>query len=168
MPRTTHTYNVNCAIPQNLSDTSVIGGLHAHENLLTLQPLVSSYHEIASTNDPEPDPYFNISGSPIKTYEVTERVIIIPAIGKWGTYPVTIILDFQNVEGGLKSRALASGVVVRATYTVNQSDASYSSLILAESVTVECASWLMPFVKRSMEGAHKDLCRKFLERIASQ
>ena len=181
MPRTAHTYNNSCPIPQNLSNTSVIAALHRHENLFTLQPLVSSYREISSTSDSDPDPFFDASGSPIKTYEVTENVVIVPGIGKWGTHAITIILYFQDVADGVKSSAVATGVVVRSTFTVNKSDesslvrsdddmetSSHSSSTLSESSTVECSSLLMPFVKWSMERSHQHICRKLLERIASQ
>jgi hypothetical protein len=182
MTRTTHTFNVSYPIPHNLSTTSVINALHYHDNLLTLQPLVTSYDEISSTNYSELDPYFDIPGSLIKSYEVTERIILIPGIGEWGKYPITIVADFQNMTDGIKTRAIASaGVVVRATFIVHQSNRNYlkgssddmlaiahSGSILSENITVECSSWLMPFVKQSMEGAHKDLCRNLLERASSQ
>jgi hypothetical protein len=182
MTRTTYTFNVSYPIPHKLSTSSVIAALHRHENLLTLQPLVTSYDEIPSPNVSELDPYFDTPGSPVKAYVVTERIVIVPGIGELGKYSTTIVTNFQNITNGLKTSAVASaGVVVRATYIVQQSGRNisrsgnddmetigYRGVSLSEKVTAECSSWLMPFVKHSMEGAHKDLCRNLLERTASQ
>lgn len=37
---------------------------------------------------------------------------------------------------------------------------------MVETVSVECNSLMMPFVKSSMEGAHRDICRKIIEEVA--
>lgn len=125
------------------------------------------------------DPYFSppTETTPIKTYEVTEGVIIIPGIGEWGKKYITFPARFQDTESGLKTRADASaGVVVRAEWRVQAGGADgevdgegegvgYADWVLVEDVTVECSWWLMPFVKRSMEGAHRDICRKLVEKV---
>ena len=36
--------------------------------------------------------------------------------------------------------------------------------VLVEDVEVSCAWWLMPFVKGKMEQAHRDVCRKVIEK----
>ncbi|RDW60536.1 hypothetical protein BP6252_11919 [Coleophoma cylindrospora] len=181
MPRTNHTLSVSCPIPSTLTPTDIIAALHNHTNLVTLQPLVVSYDEVTSTHEYEPDPYFDPSSSPIRAYEIVESVIVIPGVGNWGRYPVKVICQFQNTEDGVKSRAVASaGVVLRATYHVHRSPSSSddneirgyldnaSEWTLTEEATVECSNWLMPFVKQSMEGAHKDICQHLLNKIHVQ
>ncbi|KUI55864.1 hypothetical protein VP1G_03292 [Cytospora mali] len=39
---------------------------------------------------------------------------------------------------------------------------------MVETVSVECNSMLMPFVKGSMEAAHRDICRKIIEELMGQ
>lgn len=40
-----------------------------------------------------------------------------------------------------------------------------SEWMLVENVSVECNWFLMPFVKRQMERAHRDICRSFIETL---
>ena len=181
MKRTAHTHEVTCPIPLELSDRSVIAALHRHENVLKLQPLISSYNEIESDDGSESDPFFGELSSPIKIYKATEFVTIIPGIGQLGKYPTHLLVSFQDAPDGLRSRAIAAaGVVVRATYSVRRAPENspesnddgtdgvdHSGWTLTEKIVVECPSWLMPLVKGNMEGAHKNLCRDLLESLGN-
>ncbi|BDD55780.1 hypothetical protein MPDQ_007356 [Monascus purpureus] len=40
-----------------------------------------------------------------------------------------------------------------------------SEWVLVENVSVECNWFLMPFVKRQMERAHRDICRRVIETL---
>lgn len=40
--------------------------------------------------------------------------------------------------------------------------------VLVEDVEVSCSWWLMPFVKGKMEQAHRDVCRKVVEKVEMQ
>lgn len=40
--------------------------------------------------------------------------------------------------------------------------------VLVEDVEVMCAWWMMPFVKGKMEDAHRDICRKVVEKVARE
>jgi hypothetical protein len=39
---------------------------------------------------------------------------------------------------------------------------------IVEEIVVECNSMLMPFVSRSMEGAHRDLCKKVIDEVVQK
>lgn len=41
----------------------------------------------------------------------------------------------------------------------------YADWVLVEDVEVTCAWYIMPFVRRSMEGAHRDICKKVIEKV---
>jgi hypothetical protein len=183
MPRSSHTFKVAVLIPDPLTPADIISALHIHSNCLTLQALTTGHKEIPTTNAAVlADPYFSPSAdtSSIKTYEVTEGVIIIPGVGDWGKKFITFPANFQNTLSGLKTRADApAGVVVRAEYNVQPGGADaevdgegqgigYAEWVLVEVATVECAWWLMPFVKGSMEGAHRDICRKLVAKLMRQ
>jgi len=101
----------------------------------------------------------------VTSYAISEGVIIIPGIGNWGKYWLSFPAHFQDTERGIKSRADASaGVVVWAEYMVVERPGG-KGWDLVEEVRVECAKMLMPFVKNSMEGAHKNICRDLCKKI---
>ncbi|KAL7915524.1 hypothetical protein GGI35DRAFT_183651 [Trichoderma velutinum] len=182
MARVTHIYNAECPIPSNVSANNVINVLHLHENLLTVQPQLSSYRELSSTEASDFDTYFDDPDCPVKVYEATEKITILPGIGDWGKYPTIIVVTFQNTIDGLKSRAVASaGVVVTATYRVNKANKQSSTCdadggdsvgdgnwMLFQDVVLECSSWLMPFVKQNMEGAQRDMCQNLVKLASLQ
>jgi hypothetical protein len=86
---------------------------------------------------------------------------------------------YQDIPTGIKTRADASGVTVRADYRVIKGgvdgqvegegqgigDAEW---VLVEDAEVSCSWWLMPFVKGKMEQAHRDICRKVIEKVEMQ
>lgn len=117
------------------------------------------------------------------TFRVFERINLIPGVAsKEINFPAT----FQDVPGGVRCRADApGGVTLWIEYKVRPKpqklDDPASSAAgpdweaevdrrrgfeLVEWVTVETSSLLMPFVARSMEGAHKDICRKVVDEVA--
>ncbi|KAL2106291.1 hypothetical protein VUR80DRAFT_6944 [Thermomyces stellatus] len=117
-------------------------------------------------------------------FNVFERINLIPGIAsKEITFPAT----FQNVPGGVRCRADAPGGVTLWTEfkvrpkprNLNAPSSAAGSAWdweaevdrrreyeLVEWVTVEASSLLMPFVARSMEGAHKDICQKVIDEVA--
>ncbi|KAK9357214.1 hypothetical protein V1504DRAFT_94205 [Lipomyces starkeyi] len=177
MSRSSHTLQITAPLPSSLTPADMISALHVHENCLTLQALTTGYKEVPTTCPAVlSDPYFSATDTaPIKTYEVTEGVIIIPGIGDWGKKFITFPVWFQDTPSGLKTRADApAGVVVRAEWRVQPGAAygevegegdRYMQWTLVEDVTVQCAWWLIAFVKKNMEHAHRDICRKLVEKV---
>jgi hypothetical protein len=43
-----------------------------------------------------------------------------------------------------------------------------AEFLLVEDLTVECVSWMMPFVRLTVEGAHRDICWKLVEKLANE
>lgn len=41
----------------------------------------------------------------------------------------------------------------------------YAEWVLVEDVEVNCAWWMMPFVRGKMEEAHRDICKKVVEQV---
>jgi hypothetical protein len=40
--------------------------------------------------------------------------------------------------------------------------------VLVEDVEVQCSWWMMPFVRGKMEQAHRDICRKVIEKVSME
>ncbi|KAK9336303.1 hypothetical protein V1521DRAFT_437229 [Lipomyces starkeyi] len=94
MPRSSRTLQITALLPSSLAPADMISALHIHQNCLTPQALTTGY-KVAPTTCPAvlSDLYFSPTDTaPIKSYEITEGVIIIPGIGDWGkkfiTFPV--------------------------------------------------------------------------------
>ena len=141
------------------------------DNVITLQKLTTAYKELPETPAHIlEDQYFALS-QPIRIYEVTEGVIVVPGIGSWGTYPLMIALHCEDTGSGLKTRAGTLGALVRAEYHVelagdmSEGGVGDAEWVLLETASVECAAFVMPFVKRTFEGAHRDICRLLVEKV---
>ncbi|KAJ8116213.1 hypothetical protein OPT61_g2324 [Boeremia exigua] len=176
-----HHLHIAALIPSHLTPTEVIDALQDHNTTLTLQALTTGHEKLSST-DPETlkDTYwYPIDLNPVHTYSVTECVTFLPGVGQWGKKLLTFPSCYQNIPTGIKSRADVSGVTVRAEYRVMKGgidgeidgegqgvgDAAW---VLVEDAEVTCSPWLMPFVKKKMELAHRDICRKVIEKVEMQ
>ncbi|KAF2816882.1 uncharacterized protein BDZ99DRAFT_456687 [Mytilinidion resinicola] len=184
MSRSSHTLHVAALIPANISPSDIIATLHNHTNCLTVQSLTCGHQEVPAHDDVQSDPYFAPTSSappaPLKSYEVTEVVTIVPGIGDWGKKTIKFFSHFQDTATGLRTRADASmGVVLHAEYRVQPGGADgevdgegegigYAEWVLAEEVTVECSWWLMPLVKGNVYKAHRDMVRKLVEQVIAE
>jgi hypothetical protein len=180
---TKHSLHVSALIPSHIEPSVVIAALHDHNTCLTLQALTTGHKKLPNTAiETRKDPYwFPPDLHPITTYEVTECVTFMPGVGDWGKRYLTFPSCFQNTNTGLKTHADApAGVVVRAEFRVVQGGAGdgevdgegqgvgYADWVLVEDVEVTCSWWMMPFVRRNMEGAHRDICNKVIEKVEMQ
>lgn len=41
----------------------------------------------------------------------------------------------------------------------------FAEWVLAEDIELQCAWYMMPFVRKQMEAAHRDICRKIVEKV---
>ncbi|KAF1836509.1 hypothetical protein BDW02DRAFT_566937 [Decorospora gaudefroyi] len=175
-----HNLHVAHWIPSHISPSLVVAALHDHTTALTLQALTTKHTRAPSTAAETlrdtywypPDQY------PINTYHVTECITLLPGIGERGKKYLTFPSCFQDTRQGIKTRAdAAAGVTVRAEFRVVANGEAGSEVegegmgvgdaewVLVEDVEVSCSWWLMPFVRGKMEQAHRDVCRKIIERV---
>jgi hypothetical protein len=176
-----HHLHIAASIPPYLHPSEVIAALQDHNTTLTLQALTTGHEKLPQTA-PETlkDTYWYPTDiNPVHTYSVTECVTVLPGIGQWGRKNMTFPSCYQDIPTGIKTRADASGVTVRADYRVIKGgvdgqvegegqgigDAEW---VLVEDAEVSCSWWLMPFVKGKMEQAHRDICRKVIEKVEMQ
>jgi hypothetical protein len=176
-----HNYHVAAALAPNLTPADVIAALHDHNTCLTLQALTTGHTKL-----PETAPatlkdtfWYPVDLNPVTTYSVTEVIQWMPGV-QWGKYSLTFPSCFQNTPHGLKTRADASGVVLRAEFRILKGSSSDGEVdgegaglgdvewVLVEDVEVTCSWWMMPFVKGKMEGAQRDICRKVIEKVVME
>lgn len=176
-----HNYHTATAIPPNLAPDDIIAALHDHNTCLTLQALTTGHEKLPSTDaETQKDTFwYPPDRNPIHAYSVTEVIQWMPGV-QWGRYNLTFPSCFQNTPHGLKTRADASGVVLRAEFRVIKGSSSGGEVdgegeglgdvewVLAEHVEVQCSWWMMPFVRGKMEGAHRDICRKVVEKVVME
>lgn len=174
-----HNLHVAALIPPHITAQDVISALHDHNTCLTLQALTCGHEKLDST-DPETkkDTYwYPVDLNPITTYSVTECVTILPGVGDMGKKYITFPSCFQDTPHGIKTRADTSGVVLRAEFRVipggsgegevdgEGEGVGYADWVLVEDVEVQTSWYMMPFVRKAMEGAHKDICKKVIEKV---
>lgn len=176
-----YNYHTAAPIPAHVSRDHVIAALHDHATCLTLQALTTT-HSLLPETDPAtlkdtfwypPDRY------PVISYLITENIAFIPRFS-WANYSLSFPSVFQNTPAGLKTRADTGSVLLRAEFRVLDGSAMEGvvegegeglgevDLVLVEDVQVVCAWWMMPLVRGKMEEAHRDICRKVVEKVVNQ
>lgn len=173
-----HNLHTAASIPAHISPSTIIAALHDHTTALTLQALTTSHEKLPDTpQDALKDTYWYPTDlNPVTTYAVKECITLFPGVGEWGKKYITFPSCFQDTPHGIKTRVDASGVIVRAEFRVVKGGAAAevegegmgvgdAEWVLVEDVEVTCAWWLMPLVKSKMEQAHRDICRKVVEKV---
>jgi hypothetical protein len=172
-----HNLHTAAAIPPHIPPATVIAALHDHNTALSLQALTQGHEKLPST-DPttlKDTWWYPTDLNPVHSYRVTEVIKFLP-IGEWGKKYIKFPSCFQDTPTGVRTRADASGVVVRAEFRVVRGGAAAevegegagigdAEWVLVEDVEVQCAWWMMPFVKGKMEQAHRDICSKVMEKV---
>ncbi|KAF2119413.1 hypothetical protein BDV96DRAFT_473234, partial [Lophiotrema nucula] len=175
-----HNLHTAALIPPHLQPSDIISALHDHNTCLSLQAVTTGHKKLSETApETKKDTYwYPVDLHPVHTYEVNECVTIFPGIGEWGKKYLTFPSCFQDTPHGVKTRADApGGVTLRAEFRVIPGGAGdgevdgegqgvgYADWVLVEDVEVQCAWYMMPFVKSKMEAAHQDICRKVVEKV---
>jgi hypothetical protein len=178
-----HYIHVAAPIPPHLTPDDIKAALHDHNTCLTLQALTTGYKKLDDTKpEIKKDTYwYPVDLNELSGYEVTEVVTIMPWIGEWGKRTISFVTHFQNTPHGIKTRADApGGVTLRAEFRVIKGDTAdaevegegegigHADWVLVEDVEVSCAWYTMPLVKGSAEKAHRDICKKVVEKVAME
>ncbi|KAF2030198.1 hypothetical protein EK21DRAFT_112118 [Setomelanomma holmii] len=173
-----HNLHTAASIPAHIPPETILAALHNHENALTLQALTQGHKKLPSTDRATlKDTYwYPTDRHPVETYEVTEVIKFLPGVGELGKKYIKFPSCFQDTPTGIRTRADASGVIVRAEFRVVQGGAAAevegenggvgdAEWVLVEDVEVTCAWWMMPFVRGKMEQAHRGICSKVVEKV---
>jgi hypothetical protein len=173
-----HYLHTASAIPAHIPPSVVIAALHDHNTALSLQALTQGHSKLPSTdaNTLKDTYWYPTDLNPVASYLVTEVITILPGVGEWGKKYLKFPSCFQDTPTGVRTRADAGGVIVRAEFRVVRGGAAaevegegagigYADWVLVEDVEVTCAWWMMPFVKGKMEEAHRGICAKVVEKV---
>jgi len=175
-----HSFTLRLPLPSHLPAEQVVAHLQSFDTLITPHPYLVRYERrpVALT-DVIDDPFFREDGMCLSAYVVTERIKLMPGVGK----DIQIPAVFQSFHSGVRCRADASGGVrVWSSYEVaprkvaaferaeeesvngsNADDAEGYDLV--ERVTLTCSRLVKRFVVKSIEPAHKEICERMIEEM---
>jgi hypothetical protein len=173
----THSFTLRLPLPTHIPAEEAVAHLQAFDSLITPHPYLVKYERRPVTlNDLIDDPFFREDGMRLSAYVVTERIKLMPGVGK----DIQIPAVFQSFHNGVRCRAEASGGVrVWSSYevaprkvaaferadeaSVNSSSAGDAEgYDLVERVTLTCSPLVKRFVVKAIEPAHKEICERMI------
>lgn len=147
--------------------------LHSHGEIITLNPLVLSYHPVKAPRDAAADEYYST------WYEIIERVQYLPGLGKLGSGKISFKGSFQNTSWGLQTHTFVPlGIDIRSKWRIGGNQPNESSkpkefridgepesgLYLREDIQIECNLTLVSFVKSQMKAASRVLVDRLIKK----
>lgn len=160
------TIEVSYPLPPDLPPSAVLSALHtSYEPLMKPHPLQKSYQRrplsVAEVVD---DPFFRADGRKLESYEVVERIPILPGLYK----EITIPAVFQSFDGGVRCRADApANVRVWSVYEPREvPGAGPGCFELHESAVVECSTLVKRFVVKNFEASHREILKGIVDLLA--
>ncbi|GLI74475.1 hypothetical protein PoHVEF18_002717 [Penicillium ochrochloron] len=173
MMRKKETYTNITPIPSNVPRQLALDILHSHGEIITLNPLVLSYHAIRAPRDAAADEYYST------WYEIIERVQYLPGLGKMGSGKVSFKGCFHDTEWGLETHTFVPlGIDIKSKWRIagNQPDeprkfnefrhdsAPEDGLYLQEDIEINCNITLISFVKGQLKAASKVLVDRLIKK----
>jgi hypothetical protein len=173
MLRKKETYTHITPIPSCVPRQLALDILHSHGEIITLNPLVLSYHAIRAPRDAAADEYY------FTWYEIIERVQYLPGLGKMGSGKVSFKGCFHDTEWGLETHTFVPlGIDIKSKWRIagNQPDepqkfrefrhdaAPKQGLYLQEDIEINCNITLISFVKNQMKAASKVLVDRLIKK----
>ncbi|KAL2867150.1 uncharacterized protein BJX67DRAFT_381171 [Aspergillus lucknowensis] len=147
--------------------------LHSHGEIITLNPLVLSHRPIKAPQYATADEYY------YTWYEITERVQVVPGLGKLGSGKINFKGCFHNVPWGLQTHTYAPmGIDLRNNWRIVGNGPDEPSevqdphlqvglergLYLREDIEIECNLTLMSLVRAQLKAATKVLVDRLLKK----
>jgi hypothetical protein len=183
MLRKTEAYTVITPIPGFIPRRLAIDILHSHSEIITLNPLVLSHKAIPTPANAAADEYQST------WYEITERLQVVPGIGRVGSKQIVFNVCFQNTDWGTKSHAYAPlNIDMRIKYRVAGNQPGIEppavnpesgggagggggrfhvptdGLYLREDIEIRCNISLVSMVKSGLKAASKEMIHRFIHK----
>ncbi|TLD31561.1 hypothetical protein PspLS_02201 [Pyricularia sp. CBS 133598] len=156
------TIEVSYPLPPDLPPSAVLAALHtSYEPLMKPHPFQKGFkRRLLSVNEVVDDPFFRADGRKLESYEVSERIPILPGVHK----EITIPAVFQSFDGGVRCRADApGGVRIWSVYEPRKaaaapagSDSGGAAYELHETAVIECSAIFKRFVAKNFETSHRE------------
>jgi hypothetical protein len=187
-------YTISVPIPPSVPPSIVISHLQTISPVIRHLGTLSRYEPAdARLPDIQNDPFFHQSGASVSGFQIYELITLAPGLTKEVTYPayfqpshggvrcrangaagITGWADYtvrQRREDSSSaspeaSSSAAGGMGSTPSTTASEMDDYYHEYEIHETLLVEANSLIMPFVARTMEESHRDLCRKIIEEAA--
>ncbi|EEU45676.1 uncharacterized protein NECHADRAFT_61450 [Fusarium vanettenii 77-13-4] len=177
--RSQYRFFISIPIPNTLPPEIVLNFIQTYTPTLQSNPVIADFTEKPTDiNGITSDPFFGPPDNTLRTFEIHEVITLAPGLRKETRWPTV----FQCTPHGIRSRANATaGIVVWAEWVVRprQDSSSAGSPIeagntpstertlgeeweLYEEVTIEANRLVMPFVSRTSNDVHREICHKVL------
>ncbi|KAK0726446.1 hypothetical protein B0T21DRAFT_293487 [Apiosordaria backusii] len=176
MLRRKDTFTVITPIPGFIPRQLAIDILHSHSEVITLNPLVIDHKPIAAPQNAETDEYYST------WYEITERLQLVPGIGKMGSSTIKFNGCFHDMPWGLQTHVYAPmNIDMRSTYRIagNQPGveppevpeiglkalgAPSDGLYLREDIEIKCNVTMVSYVRSQMKKASAEMVHRMIKK----
>ncbi|KAI2790119.1 hypothetical protein POX_d05624 [Penicillium oxalicum] len=173
MLRKKEKYTIITPIPACVPRQLALDILHSHGEIITLNPLVLSYHPIAAPRDAAADEFY------FSWYEIIERVQYLPGLGKIGSGKISFNGCFHNTEWGLQTHTFVPlGIEIKSQWRLagfqpgepnkftefRHERAPETGPYLQEDIEIHCNITLVSFVKSQLKAASKVLVDRLIKK----
>lgn len=159
-------------IPSFIPRQLAIDILHAHGEIIELNPLVTGFEAIKAPRDAPADEFY------ATWYEISQRIQYIPGVGKLGSGKIKFNGCFHDMPWGLQTHIYApAGVDLRNKWQIcgNQPGeppetrelglgAPPEGLYLREDIEIKCNMTMVSFVKKETKAASKILVDRLIKK----
>jgi len=176
MLRKKEIFTIITPIPGFIPRQLAIDILHAHSEVITLNPLVIDHKPIPAPRDAASDEYYST------WYEITERIQYVPGLGKMGSGKIAFNGCFHDMPWGLQTHIYAPmNIDLRNKYRIagNQPGveapeateiglaelgAPSDGLYLREDIEIKCNITMVSFVKAQLKAAGKEMVSRIIKK----
>ncbi|KAI6347833.1 hypothetical protein MCOR25_010888 [Pyricularia grisea] len=156
------TIEVSYPLPPDLPPSAVLAALHtSYEPLMKPHPFQKGFkRRPLSVDEVVDDPFFRADGRKLESYEVSDRIPILPGVHK----DITVPAVFQSFDGGVRCRADApGGVRIWSVYEPRKAapaaaggEPGGAGYELHETAVIECNAIFKRFVAKNFESSHRE------------
>ncbi|KAH8176745.1 NACHT and WD40 domain protein [Sarocladium implicatum] len=176
MLRKKETFTVITPIPGFIPRQLAVDILHSHSEVITLNPLVLDHKPIPAPRDAAADEYYST------WYEITERVQVVPGMGKMGSSKISFQGCFHDMPWGLQTHIYAPlQIDMRNKYRISGNQpgleppedreiglealgAPKDGLYLREDIEIKCNITLTSFVKSTAKAASREMVQRIIKK----
>ncbi|KAK4145950.1 uncharacterized protein C8A04DRAFT_35251 [Dichotomopilus funicola] len=176
MLRRKDTFTVITPIPGFIPRQLAIDILHSHSEVITLNPLVIDHKPIPAPQNAETDEFYST------WYEITERIQVVPGIGKMGSSTIRFNGCFHDMPWGLQTHIYApAGIDLRNKYRIagNQPGvetpevpeiglkglgAPSDGLYLREDIEIKGNVTVLSFAKSQLKKAGGEMVKRIIKK----
>lgn len=178
MLRKKDTYTVITPIPEFIPRQLAIDILHSHGEVISLNPLVLSHKPVTAPRNAAADEYYST------WYEITQKVQMIPGMGKFGAGQIKFNGCFHDMPWGLQTHIYITApmsVDLRNKYRIGGNQPGIeppeqrelgmenlgipsNGLYLRQEAEIKCNIAMVSHVKNELKKASKDMVDRIIKK----